>query len=117
MAVGGSRMIRGLFSRRKKNNCVTQKKRFCFLDFSRLEVSNMGKWSDYCKDRKHCRWCGKQYKAHIPKDRDGFCGPTCKQAHYRAYKAYVTRKKTSDQSHGSLATKMSNTKKEGKRGN
>lgn len=39
---------------------------------------------------KHCRWCQKAYHAHKPVDRDGFCCGKCKQAHYRAYKKYVT---------------------------
>lgn len=39
---------------------------------------------------KHCRWCGKAYQAAKPHDRDGFDTKTCKQAHYRAYKKYVT---------------------------
>lgn len=39
---------------------------------------------------KHCRWCGKAYEATKPPDRDGFCSKACKQAHYRAYKSYVT---------------------------
>jgi len=41
---------------------------------------------------KHCRWCGKPYSAKKPVDRDGFCKAACKQAHYRAYKNYVTAK-------------------------
>ena len=40
---------------------------------------------------KHCRWCGTSYNAAKPHDRDGFCCAKCKQAHYRAYKAYVTQ--------------------------
>ncbi len=43
-------------------------------------------------DYKHCRWCGKRYYAHHPVGRDGFDLPACKQAHYRAYKKYVTAK-------------------------
>ena len=39
---------------------------------------------------KHCRWCGLGYRAIRPRGRDGFCCPACKQAHYRAYKKYVT---------------------------
>ena len=39
---------------------------------------------------KHCRWDGVAYNATKPNDRDGFCCAKCKQAHYRAYKAYVT---------------------------
>ncbi len=46
----------------------------------------------YHTREKHCRWCGKAYKATRPVDRDGFCHPTCKQAHYRARKKYVTGK-------------------------
>lgn len=41
---------------------------------------------------KHCRWCSKLYISAKPPDRDGFCGKVCKQAHYRAYKNYVTAK-------------------------
>ena len=50
----------------------------------------MTKWQP--RDDKHCRWCQKQYYAYKPLYRDGFCSPKCKQAHYRAYKAYVTTK-------------------------
>lgn len=39
---------------------------------------------------KHCRWCGNAYNANRPYNRDGFCKTACKQAHYRAYKKYVT---------------------------
>lgn len=39
---------------------------------------------------KHCRWCGGEYYATKPVNRDGFCKLACKQAHYRAYKKYVT---------------------------
>ena len=39
---------------------------------------------------KHCRWCGKPYMAVKPVGKDGFHLPRCKQAHYRAYKKYVT---------------------------
>ena len=39
---------------------------------------------------KYCRWCGRKYEASKPIGRDGFCSPPCKQAHYRAYKKYVT---------------------------
>jgi len=42
------------------------------------------------KVQKYCRWCGKGYKGTKPNDRDGFCCAKCKQAHYRAYKKYVT---------------------------
>ena len=46
----------------------------------------------YCQSyKKHCRWCGKAYHAYKPVGRDGFHSQACKQAHYRAYKAYVTR--------------------------
>lgn len=41
---------------------------------------------------KHCRWCQSVYSAFRPVDKDGFCSPTCKQAHYRAYKKWVTAK-------------------------
>jgi len=50
-------------------------------------------YKDYYHYDKHCRWCGKQYHAHKPHDRDGFCKTACKQAHYRAYKKYVTTKR------------------------
>jgi len=39
--------------------------------------------------KKHCRWCGAEYYAKGPRNRDGFDKAACKQAHYRAYKAYV----------------------------
>lgn len=39
---------------------------------------------------KHCRWCGKQYYGKQPVGKDGFCSGRHKQAHYRAYKKYVT---------------------------
>lgn len=42
------------------------------------------------KKTRHCRWCGFVYRARKPVDRDGFCCAKHKQAHYRAYKAYVT---------------------------
>lgn len=44
------------------------------------------------KVKKHCRWCGKAYQASQPVGKDGFCSSLCKQAHYRAYKKYVTTK-------------------------
>lgn len=44
----------------------------------------------YYHRRKHCRWCGKSYIGSYPIDRDGFHSAACKQAHYRAYKKYVT---------------------------
>ncbi len=43
---------------------------------------------------KHCRWCGIGYHANLPKFKDGFHSAACKQAHYRAYKNYVTAKST-----------------------
>ncbi|GAH69225.1 unnamed protein product, partial [marine sediment metagenome] len=43
------------------------------------------------KHYRHCRWCGQCYNATRPIGRDGFCCPKCKQAHYRAYKKYVTQ--------------------------
>ena len=39
----------------------------------------------------YCRWDGKSYRPKQETDRDGFCSPACKQAHYRAYKKYVTQ--------------------------
>lgn len=56
-----------------------------------LRNNAMPKW--YPKTKKHCRWCGNAYTASKPLYRDGFCSPTCKQAHYRAYKKYVTGKR------------------------
>jgi len=44
----------------------------------------------YSSSTKHCRWCGCPYTAKKPHDKDGFCIPAHKQAHYRAYKKYVT---------------------------
>lgn len=44
------------------------------------------------KQVKHCRWCGILYNAAQPLNQDGFCCPAHKQAHYRAYKKYVTAK-------------------------
>jgi len=52
----------------------------------------MTKWREEDKWLKHCRWCGKPYKAHKPVGRDGFCCNAHKMAHARAYKIYVTRK-------------------------
>lgn len=46
----------------------------------------------YTSKQRFCRWCGKQYTAKKPVDRDGFCCFAHKQAHYRAYKKYVTAK-------------------------
>lgn len=40
--------------------------------------------------RKHCRWCGSLYIALKLPYQDGFCCLKHKQAHYRAYKKYVT---------------------------
>jgi hypothetical protein len=37
-----------------------------------------------------CRWCSKPYTTKKPLLKDGFCCLACKQAHYRAYKSYVT---------------------------
>ncbi len=44
------------------------------------------------RSSRHCRWCGKAYSATRPIGKDGFCTSGHKQAHYRAYKKYVTRK-------------------------
>lgn len=52
----------------------------------------MSKWSAYYLQDKHCRWCQKPYKAHIPRDRDGFCSDRCKMALTRAYKNYLAKK-------------------------
>ena len=45
---------------------------------------------DVRKEKKHCRWCGIEYYASKPPNQDGFCSPAHRQAHYRAYKNYVT---------------------------
>lgn len=42
------------------------------------------------KYRWYCRWCGTHYKPKEQTDRDGFCCAAHKQAHYRAYRKYVT---------------------------
>jgi len=47
------------------------------------------KWSHW-SNSKHCKWCGKGYEATKPAFGDGFCSGAHKQAHYRAYKKYVT---------------------------
>lgn len=44
------------------------------------------------RHRKHCRWCQTQYYASVPINGDGFCCAGHKQAHYRAYKKWVTGK-------------------------
>lgn len=49
-----------------------------------------GFWSGASKKQNWCRWCGAVYKGKSVQERDGFCGPKCKQAHHRAYHAYVT---------------------------
>jgi len=40
-----------------------------------------------------CRWCGVMYNPEKQTERDGFCTDACKQAHYRAYRKYVTLRK------------------------
>ena len=46
----------------------------------------MGYWNTYDKE---CHWCGKNFRSKNPKAK--YCpGGKCKQAHYRAYKKYVT---------------------------
>lgn len=50
----------------------------------------MRRWRSMLTDEKHCRWCSKSYMAKIPFYRDGFDSNKCRQAHYRAYKKYVT---------------------------
>lgn len=40
-----------------------------------------------------CRWCGRPYTAKFPVTKPGFCRNACKQAHYRAYKKYVTARR------------------------
>lgn len=39
----------------------------------------------------YCRWCQKPYESKKDTVKDGFCSFLCKQAHYRAYKKYVTK--------------------------
>ena len=46
---------------------------------------------------RYCRWCGKAYKPKKDIGRDGFCCIEHKQAHYRAYKKYVTQKEIREQ--------------------
>jgi len=53
------------------------------------ERGNAKKMRDF-RIFKHCRWCEKRYFRHQPHGRDGFCCAAHKQAHYRAYKKYVT---------------------------
>jgi len=40
-----------------------------------------------------CRWCNQSYNSKKPHPSSGFCSTAHKQAHYRAYKKYVTGKK------------------------
>lgn len=39
----------------------------------------------------HCRWCQTPFRSRKRLPKGGFCSSRCKQAHYRAYKNYVTR--------------------------
>lgn len=48
----------------------------------------MSKW--YTKYVHYCHWCGKQYAAKKDRLQARFCCKAHKQAHYRAYKKYVT---------------------------
>jgi len=59
---------------------------------------------------KYCRWCGNRYKAKKASEKPGFCTNVCKQAHYRAYKKYVTHKRDRN-SNEVVAGRMSNAKK------
>jgi len=55
-------------------------------------------WYNKNKYYHHCRWCGIPYKSIKPCKQDGFHSKACKQAHYRAYKKYVTgRPRTPEQ--------------------
>jgi len=49
------------------------------------------------KNNCFCRWCGKCYRPLKMLERDGFCCNAHKQAHYRAYKRYVTFERDSNQ--------------------
>ena len=60
----------------------------------------------------YCRWDGKSYRPKQETDRDGFCSPACKQAHYRAYKKYVTQQ---DQKKPGAGSKRVTRKKSKKR--
>lgn len=66
------------------------------------------------KELKHCRWCGTAYYASQPLYKDGFCKPSHKMAHARAYKKYVTRKSESAARLQDLRVTTSNPKKKGK---
>ena len=46
----------------------------------------------YYKVTRYCRWCGKAYEPKKDIGKDGFCCNACRQAHFRAYKKYVTQK-------------------------
>lgn len=48
----------------------------------------MSKW--YYDYDLICHWCSKVYKAKKGRLQARFCCKACKQAHYRAYKKYVT---------------------------
>lgn len=41
----------------------------------------------------YCRWDQKQFRSKKPLPKGGFCSGVCKQAHYRAYKKYVTQRR------------------------
>lgn len=69
---------------------------------------------DY-KILKHCRWCGKGYYAKKPIDRDGFCCKACKQAHYRAYKKWVTARRAAAGTSKDRTVTQKTPKKGGKR--
>lgn len=65
------------------------------------------------QELKHCRWCGKVYFACQPVGRSGFCIPAHKQAHYRAYKKWVTGRQISP---GKIRDQRVTPKKARKRG-
>lgn len=58
-----------------------------------------------------CRWCGKYYISKKDLKKDGFCCTEHKQAHYRAYKRYVTQKDIREQ----LVQAKSNARKKRKK--
>lgn len=81
---------------------------------NRIFKSNAMGWNRG-KQLKHCRWCTKVYFACQPVDLDGFCTPAHKQAHYRAYKKYVTATSISAATAANLRVTTSKAKKKGKK--
>ncbi len=65
------------------------------------------------KFEHHCRWCGRTYYADRPTDRDGFHSEACKQAHYRAYKKYVTARAAGPAAAGRRAVTQKKRRKRG----